>query len=143
MAYYFAYDLDMDVNRVQARCPGAKFVRKAKLPYYKPEFVEYPGAKPIIDLVPDEKKEIWGALYFVQDIDVAQLDLGMDKNRTRRLLPVWDSDNRTYAAYVYATDLEGNIVPPDKDYHEKILNLSRMVEVPDKYYDALKAIKPK
>lgn len=144
MAHYFAFDWDMDPDRVLARCPGAKRLRIAKLPYYRPDFIEYEGAAgTVLDLVPDEKKEVWGVLYFLPDIEVPGLDRAAEKGKTRRLMPVWDTDNRTYAGHVFTSDQEGKIVPPDKEVHAKILNLVRMNELPDKYYEALNALKPK
>lgn len=143
MAHYFAYDADMDPDRVMARCPGAKFLRKAKLPFYRPEFVEYNGAKPVLDIVPDEKKDVWGVLYFIPDTEVPRLSLAADPGKTSRILPAWDPDNRAYAAYVFANDSEGKLVPPDKEYHLKIMNLVRMAELPDKYFELLNAVKPK
>jgi hypothetical protein len=142
MAHYFAFDLDMDPRRVAERCPGARLLRKAKAPYYRPEFVEYEG-RVILDLVPDEKKEVWGVLYFVPDEEVPRLSTGIEPFRSNRILPAWDPENRAYAAIAFLPDIEGRVAPPDKELHGKILNLARMSELPDKYTDALNAIKPK
>jgi hypothetical protein len=143
MAHYFAYDLDMDPARLIERCPGAKPLRKGKLPYYRPEFVQYGEAKPVLDLVPDEKKEVWGVLYFVPDPEVDRIDPGVEPGKVRRILPAWDPDNRAYAALVYTNPAEGMIALPDKEYHSKILNLVRLAELPDKYFDLINAVKPK
>jgi hypothetical protein len=143
VAHYFAYDLDMDPKRVLPRCPSAKPLRKGKLPYYRPEFVQYGSAPAVLDIVPDEKKEVWGVLYFIPDTEVPGLDSGAEPGKSKRLLPVWDTDNRAYAAYVFANDSEGTFTPPDKEYHSKIVNMIRMGDLPDKYYDQISAIKPK
>jgi len=143
MAWYWAYDEDMDEAAVRARCPNARKVTTAKLPASRPEFLAYEEGESVMEVVPDAKAETWGVLYFIPDTELMNVSQGATRGRRVRFRPVWDPQNCAYNAYLLEGDADAPVAAPPKEKAEKIFGLAVSHEFPEKYVTALAAIKGK
>lgn len=141
MAWYWAYDEDMDEATLRTRCPGARKVTTARLPAARPSFLAYEDGEAVMDVAPDPKADMWGVLYFIPDTELMNVREGAPRRKHVRFRPVWDPENRAYNAYLLEGDGAAPEIVPPKEQTERIFSLAVSHELPEKYVNALAAIK--
>jgi hypothetical protein len=143
MAWYWAYDEDMDEATLRARCPGAKKVTTAKILAARPAFLAYEEGEAVMDVSPDPKADMWGVLYFIPDTELMNVREGAARRKQVRFRPVWDPENRAYNAYLLEGDGDAPDATPPKEKAERVFGLAVSHDLPEKYVSALAEIKGK
>ncbi len=75
--YYFAYGSNLDEAQMQRRCPGAKWVGRAELSWYR---LRFDGASQnwsraaVANILPSAERSVWGSLYEVTEHHLQLLD---------------------------------------------------------------------
>ncbi len=98
---YFAYGSNLNLSDMRARCPGARREVPARLPGWRLTF------RGVADIEPAEGRIVHGALWWVSDADVCELDAyeGAPTNYRQRLVAVeTDSGPREAMTYVMTRD---------------------------------------
>jgi gamma-glutamylcyclotransferase len=148
---YFAYGSNMNWLQMQQRCPTARFVGVALLPNHKLAFTRKSITRRcgVADAVPELGRELWGAVYEIDDLEVKDLDaaegyrLGRSKNSywRRECLVLRDGDLRQpLNVAVYFADRQPHPPLPNAHYKELILSGARCWNLPVPYVRELELI---
>lgn len=73
---HFAYGSNMDWQQMRDRCPSAEFAGVAVLRNYRLAFTRYSRNRRcgVADAVADDRREVWGVVYDIDDQHVAGVD---------------------------------------------------------------------
>ncbi len=157
---YFAYGSNMEWERIQERCPSAKFVCRALLQNYRLTFPRYSKNNGCwtAGVERAKKHEVWGVVYAIDDHDVGTLNQSEgyrpdridDKNAH---LPfqchVFDEgdEDKPLSVIAFVVNLEGDPPPHHKDrkapnerYKGRIVDGAKHWRLPSKYIQELEAI---
>jgi len=148
---YFAYGSNMDWNQMRERCPSATFVCVAKLPAHRLAFTRRSIKRGcgVADAIPDDRRDVWGVVYEIVQVDVGNLDQsegfspGRQKNaytREERHVFVEGDHSKPVAACIYFARKEKSPPPPSPDYKGLIINAARFWHLPAEYIASLEKI---
>jgi len=153
---YFAYGSNMNWQQMRERCPSMRFVGIALLPDHKLAFTRESINRGcgVADAVREQGQEIWGVVYDIDDLDVANLDRsegfkpGRPKNKNsycrRNCLVLLDGDRRrqlTASSYFGVPRTDPPL--PNNEYMQLIISGARHWRLPADYVRALEAIQAK
>lgn len=141
---YFAYGSNMEWHQMRTRCPSAKFVGVAVLGDHRIAFSRASKKRRcgVAGAVYDAGKEIWGAVYEIDDRDIGSLDLsegyqpGRGKNsyqREQRHVYLDDDLETPLSVEVYFAIPEPDPPLPDQEYKDLILAGARFWHLPEDY----------
>ena len=142
IARYFAYGSNMSRAQMQERCPGSRLVGSARLAGYRLGFTRHSprwGAG-VADVVPDPSSEVWGLLYDVTDMHIAELDAreGHPHHYVRMPVDVRGAEG-VVVAWTYGVVSKVDFVAPSRRYHEIMLAAAREHAFPGEYVARLAA----
>lgn len=147
---YFAYGSNMHWPQMQARCPGARFVCRARLPDYSLDFTRKSPARGcgVADIVMRPGAEVHGVVYAVSQGHMATLDrleghmTGQDAYR-RVLLRVHKTDSaqagQSLAVETYEVATKIPFVPPSGAYLALLVAGAQHWRLPDAWIAGLAA----
>ena len=150
---YFAYGSNMDWAQMKERCPGAKFVCRAKLPSHRLAFTlrSYTRRCGVADILSDETKHVWGIVYELLESELENLDKEEDfgpgrpyaqNEYSRENCYVWHEGDakRLLFVAVYRGHPQPNPPLPNCDYKNLIVAAARHWQLPAYYIQKLEAI---
>ena len=148
---YFAYGSNMNWQQMQDRCSSACFVGVALLPDHKLAFTRKSSKRGcgVADAVPTQGQRVWGVLYEVAALDIAELDKsegylpGRAKNsyfRRECVVLLNGDDQQPRTAFIYFGDPQPNPPLPNIDYKNLILLGARHWRLPEEFVRKLEAI---
>ena len=150
---YFAYGSNLDCTQMRRRCPSARFVGIAALCDHKLVFPRrsgnWNGAVAGVDQHRGETA--WGAVYEIDERDVAQLDTAegykpgrpRDENcywRDERHVLLDGDEDRPLQATVYFANPSKDPGLPSRKYMDQILDGARFWHLPKHYISELESI---
>lgn len=146
MPNYFAYGSNMSQDQIRARCPSHKFICAAELPGYKLAFTRYSSKREcgVADIVPAPGQSVWGALFEVNDEDLAKLDRHEGAHLSppayvRVQVQVAASDGASLDAITYEVlDKAAAEHSPNVEYLSLILDGARKWGLPQAYQETLR-----
>lgn len=122
--YYFAYGSNMNFEQIKKRCPGARFLTKAKLNGYKFVYDGYSVSRncAVANIVKSERDSVEGAVFEIDGECLKNLDHyeGYPGSYKREQLVVNDEDDKSYKAIVYLRS-PLPIGKPSDEYRDIIL----------------------
>jgi gamma-glutamylcyclotransferase len=141
---YFAYASNMEPRRFRRLCPGGALVGPARLPAYRLAFSRYSRQRRggSADVVPDPDSEVWGALYEVDEDDLAAMDRneGVPAAYRRQVVTVLDEAGEERQAVTYTANPTGDFLP-HKEYLRVILQGAEARGLPPEYVESLRQIR--
>ncbi|MDD8014224.1 MAG: gamma-glutamylcyclotransferase [Acidobacteriota bacterium] len=142
--YYFAYASNMNHALMKERCPGGRFLRKAKLPGYR--FV-YDGYSPetqgsVGNAVRSETESVLGALFEIMESDRLGLDgfEGRPGFYDRKEIEVMDDEGTVYKALAFLRTPRP-LGKPHPRYEKLVLEGAKDCRLPDEYMDQYLRVK--
>lgn len=150
---YFAYGSNLDFDQMRSRCPSAQFVAIARLPGYRLAFTRNSPKRGcgVADVVEDPGQCVWGAVYYIAEVDLGRLDKheGFRPGRpisenayNREERHVWRAGDRDEPLLVrlYIANPENNPPLPSAAYRRQIVKGAESWGLPPDYVRSLKTI---
>ncbi len=145
---YFAYGSNMLTERLQARCPSAKFAGVAYICGYELRFskrsIDGSGKATIVESKGSSEK-LYGALFEIDSNDLSALDEAEGKGYTRENnFCVFDinNDQKIMTTTYIAEKEEAGLLPYDW-YKDLIITGAKQSGLPQGYISQLEKIKSK
>jgi gamma-glutamylcyclotransferase (GGCT)/AIG2-like uncharacterized protein YtfP len=115
--YYFAYGANLNLQGMEARCPGYKKVAPAILHNYKLVF------RGVADVVPATGDAVMGAVYLLNTEHFQALDRfeGFPRLYIRKVVEVETLSGKKLKAVVYVMTKKSKPCPPSNSYLSVIL----------------------
>ncbi len=140
---YFAYGSNLDLRQFRRRCRGAVVVGRARLPDHRLAFTRYSSNRRggVADIVPEPDSHVWGALYDVDEANMAALDEyeGAPRAYRRESVRVIDDAGDEVQALAYVANRTGEF-PPSRQYLELIVQGARAHGLPEEYVRAIEQV---
>jgi len=137
---YFSYGANMDIEKMNSRCPEARFVGSARLPGYRLAFTlesEYWIWKGGVgDIVKDPKSEVWGLVYELSESDLILLDKYEEAPKVYRRISVGIEalEGRILSnAWAYEVIDKKEFVAPSSAYLDIIRTAAEKHRFPEAY----------
>lgn len=133
---YFAFGSNMNLPQMKKRCPGSKLVSTATLEefrfVYDGESARWGGA--VGNVVPSKDHNVTGALFEVNDSDLASLDQyeGFPVRYKRKEMPVTKESGERIMAILYYREGEEEGLPSEA-YRKAVMEGARQCGVPESY----------
>lgn len=148
---YFAYGSNLDWGQMRERCPSARFVAGAKFGGHRLAFTRRSRDRGcgVADVVPAQDQCVWGAVYEIDERDIAPLDVsegyrpGRTKNayaREGRHVEVDGDPKKPLLAWIYFATREEEPPLPNAEYKRLIVDGARFWHLPDDYISELEKI---
>ncbi len=150
---YFAYGSNLDCAQMQKRCPSTRFRCRAMLRNYQLVFTRYSKGRGcgVADIVASSGSEVWGVVYEVNEVDLANLDATEGYRPSRK--PAANAYNRREAAVLedgdpqkplavltYFATPQDHPSRPSGDYKRLIVEGARFWNLPSHYLEVLERI---
>jgi gamma-glutamylcyclotransferase (GGCT)/AIG2-like uncharacterized protein YtfP len=142
----------MSKNQMTERCPDSRLVGSAKLQGYELTFPRKSKDRGcgVSSVERNDKKEVWGVVYKLNDIDLAQLDKKEgykpardhdqnSYNRIKVLVTLTDNDS-SIECWTYIAVKQHEIFAPNSKYMEIVLSGARENNLPEQYIKFLNSI---
>ena len=134
--FYFAYGSNMSHQQMKERCPGAKFLFRAKLDGY---LFQYDGRSQkrkgaVANVVLGGDGAVWGGVFEINADNLSALDCyeGYPNSYNRTDLDTKDNKGTTYKAIVYFRTGK-DLGRPSEVYREIILRGAQDCGLPEEY----------
>lgn len=116
--FYFAYDANIDPDRIVELAPGAAFEFIAHLPEWKMEFSILNGSGGLPSVRPLPGNTVWGAIFTVPDKELAAIDaLEAEEGRVRTTTQAMDREGRRHDVVTHVSDGNGDATyDPEQEY---------------------------
>lgn len=145
---YFAYGSNMNWERMQERCPSARFLFAARLDGFRLDFTRYSrnnrcGAA---DIIYDPPAQMWGVVFHIKDEQKPKLDaaegvgVGAYKEFTVDVHPEGDRAQRIKALTYVVVNKEDPRPKPSVAYKQLMVDGATHWKLPADYIATLKAI---
>lgn len=150
---YFAYGSNLEWFQMKERCPSASFLGKAILKGYRFDFTRKSANRGcgVMDIVKDEREQVWGVIYQIDEQDLGKLDktegysAGRQKNAYQRIECTVFEDGivekpitaKTYEVLEKAPET----ILPNQAYKSLIVNGAVFWHLPEDYLDQLRSIR--
>lgn len=116
---YFAYGSNLDWKQIKKRVPSSSFHGIAKLENYRLDFTRKSVNRScgVADIVKDENKDVWGAIYQFDEKDLGKLDKceGYNPNRVEnayrrieKMVYLEGKKDQSMTVYTYAKERRGS-----------------------------------
>ncbi len=141
---YFAYGRNMGARAMELVCPGHRFLGAAELPDHRLAFTRRSlrTGTGVADILPTPGQRVWGALYELDDAQLAAID---EKEGAG-----WAYERRTVGVIAAGEELEAfayAVIAPDAahvqpsgEYLRALLDGARERGLPADYVTALAAL---
>jgi len=150
---YFAYGSMMDFGEMRKRCPSAQFVAVARLPDHSLQFTRRSVNRGcgVADAVPQQGRDMWGAVYDLAEIDFARLDVsegfrpGRPLNvnsyvRKQRHVYRDGAEDQPILVWIYLGNPQPNPPLPNAVYKKLIVEGAKFWHLPKPYQAELERI---
>jgi gamma-glutamylcyclotransferase len=131
--FYFAYDANIDPDRIVGLAPSASFEFIAHLPEYKMEFSILNGSAGGLPSVrPLPGNTVWGAIFTVADTELRAIDeQEASEGRVRTVTQAMDREGRRHdvVTHVSADGAEADL-DPEPGYLELMVRGGRHWKLP-------------
>jgi gamma-glutamylcyclotransferase (GGCT)/AIG2-like uncharacterized protein YtfP len=145
---YFAYGSNMDEAHMRAHCPSCRFMGSARLDGHRLAFTRRSvmSGTGVADVVAHPRETVWGVLYELDGGDLQALDrkegngwaYAREQKRVRLA-----ADSSLHSAMVYTVIArEPAMVPPSREYLERLIAAAEHHGLPSGYLAALRAVSP-
>jgi len=146
---YFAYGLNLDLERMKERCPSAEFFCKASLPDYRIDFTRESRELGcgVADIIWDKNNKVFGVIYKIEEKELGKLDKSegyvpqRDINCYKRIeIMVFEENNKgkPITAFTYEVEKkEFGKYKPNERYKNFIVNGAKFWELPKEYINYL------
>jgi len=142
---YFAYGVNMERFQMRRRCPGSRFVSKAKLADHELTFVRSsPSATSgVADLKMAKGKVVEGILWEITERDLKALDEyeGYPKEYIRRTVVVETPDGKKVQALAYTVVNPRGEQPPSRRYLNLLIQGAEEHNLSEEYIAFLESIR--
>ncbi len=130
--FYFAYNANIDPQRIVGLAPGASFEFIAHLPEWKMEFTILNGAGGLPSVRPLPGNTVWGAIFSVPNKELAAIDeQEAAEGRIRTVAQAMDREGRRHEVVTHvseaATEAEHD---PEKSYLKLMVQGGRHWKLP-------------
>lgn len=112
--FYFAYDANIDPDRITGLAPSAAFEFIAHLPEWKMEFSILNGSGGLPNVRPLPGNTVWGAIFSVPDKELKAIDdQEAAEGRIRTVTQAMDREGRRHdvVTHVYGDEIEASHDP--------------------------------
>lgn len=118
---YFAYGANLNKSAMKLRCPGAKYIGRAKLAQHHLMFRAKSSGAGVADVVPRDGRAVLGALWELDDDHIRALDRfeGYPYLYTRERVLVTDDRGIDHMTIVYKMT-GGHFATPSRFYYSTI-----------------------
>ena len=144
MVYYFAYGSNLSEKQIRKRCPDSRLIEKAVLKRYRFDFRAYSESWKccVADIVQDEKKEVWGLIYEVNDNNLRNLYTheGHPTFYKRVKVKVINEQGEGKEVFVYEVVHKKPFIKPSKKYINIIKDAAKQHKFPEDYIKYLEDI---
>jgi gamma-glutamylcyclotransferase (GGCT)/AIG2-like uncharacterized protein YtfP len=136
---YFAYGSNLDVEQMEARCPGSRPLVRARLDDHRLAFTHLSkkwggGAA---DIVPEQGSSVWGALYEIDREHLERLDR-FEGGYDSLVVRVGSEEGTPYSARTYTVRVKGEFSPTE-EYLQKMLRWGSRWGLPERYLSRLRS----
>lgn len=144
---YFAYGTNMAEQVIREWCPTARYVGPAVLPDHQLDFTRrsVKTGTGVADVVPANGSAVWGALYEIEDQELASLDRkeGRGWAYKRAAVDVCVSNGREVtSAFTYrVVSPSGEPVPPSAVYLKSLIAAAEERVLPADYIQMLTRVR--
>ena len=143
---YFAYASNMASDVIARLCPGHRYLGAASLADHRLAFTRrsVKTGTGVADIVPSPGETVWGALYEIEDRQLAAIDRkeGLGWAYTRVRIPILLAKSRQeYRALTYMViHREPTEISPSRQYLDNIIAAARARGLPIPYIKQLEAV---
>jgi len=129
---YFAYNANIDPERIGTIAPGAAFEFIAHLPEWKMEFTILNGAGGLPNVRPLPGNTVWGAIFSVPKQELAAIDdQEASEGRVPTTIQAMDRQGRRHAVITHVSlEGAGAEFDPEKPYLKLMVQGGRHWELP-------------
>jgi gamma-glutamylcyclotransferase len=142
-ALYFAYGSNMDDGEIRAHCPSCRYLGVARLGAHRLAFTRRSirSGSGVADVLPAPGQDVWGALYELDEGDLAALDgkegRGFAYAREHKRVML-SADGSEHEAVVYTViSKEPAEVAPSRAYLGRLIAAGEHRGLPQAYLAAL------
>lgn len=137
---YFAYGSNLDARQLEGRCPSSRGLFRARLAHHRLDFTYFSSrwVGGAADVLPHSHGEVWGAVYELDETDLARLDR-FERGYDRVRLAVLDDEAREHLVVSYTVREKRSFRPTDI-YLERMLRGGERWALPEEYLDALRRV---
>ncbi len=144
MPEYFAYASNVSRPVMEAACPRHRYLGRARLPGHRLAFTRRSvrTGTGVADVVVDPEREVWGALYELDEEDLAALDRkeGAGWAYGRQTVRVHTEDGSAHDAVAYVVlSKSPKEIRPSPAYARRLIEAGRERALPQGYVEALAA----
>lgn len=143
----------MDWNQIKERCPSVSFFCVAMLLRYRLDFTYYSEKKRkcwVADIVSDDKENVWGVVYRIDEADFGKLDYseGYKPQRAknsylRKEIMIYKDGIKEFPITAWTYEVMDKILKNNKTsetYKQQIINGADLWHLPLDYIEKLKQI---
>lgn len=129
---YFAYDANIDPDRIGAIAPGASFEFIAHLPEWRMEFTILNGAGGLPNVRPLPGNTVWGAIFSVPDDELTAIDATeAGEGRVRTETQAMDREGRRHRVVTHVSgDAPEEPLDPETSYLQLMVSGGRHWKLP-------------
>ena len=144
-ARYFAYGSNMDEREIGAHCPSAVCLGAARLDEHRLAFTRRSArtGTGVADVVVDRAGTVWGAVWEMQEEDLAALDVKEGEGHAyarRQTLVTLRSEDAEIRVHVYSVICKrDHEVTPSREYLMRMISAAEAHGLPRDYVAALRA----
>ena len=129
---YFAYDANIDPNRLRELAPRARFERIAHLPEWRLHFPIPNGEGGLPSVRPEPGNNVWGAVFSIGKAELAAIDADEQTHgRQSVTAQVMDREGRRHDVVVHVAAAEPNgEFTPERETLQAMVNGGRHWKLP-------------
>lgn len=130
--FYFAYDANIDPDRIVDLAPGASFEFIAHLPEWKMEFTIRNGAGGLPNVRPLPGNTVWGAIFSVPDGELSAIDdQEAAEGRVRTTTQAMDREGRRHDVVTHVSEADSDATfDPEQPYLQQMVRGGRHWKLP-------------
>ena len=128
---YFAYDANLDPDRITGVAPGAEFRFIAHLPEWRLHFPIPNGDGGLPSVRPESGNTVWGAVFAIGNGDLNSLnDHQETEGRAPRTAQAMDREGHRHEVVVHVCTSENGEFRPERGYLQRMVVGSRHWKLP-------------